>query len=312
MGVFRSSEEKNMRVEFRYGKKIRQLREERSWTQEQLAAIAGVESRTIQRVEKDQTKNQETLLAIAAAFDVGLDAIRNKWRVAESRLLRTWLVATYSQFVHVQEAHPWQMSYRSVIAPLTEERQTQTDELLSQIFADREYIEPYETDLWDCYIRCIKEPIQSLFEMGLVIFILDERRDLLLPSIGDLKPQSDYMDCRVQHTMIVPRHGCFRLDATEPLHLFNDSCSVAGESLFRAAKHHDIGMPVHVYSNALWAAMQPGSEDAVRWCDACFPPLSGGARITFEYIEKVTGWTRAQLHTLCDAVTGQPFLEGLA
>ena len=301
-----------MKVEFRYGKKIQQLRDERAWTQEQLAAIAGVETRTIQRVEKDQTKNQETLLAIAAAFDVGLDAIRTKWRVAESRLLRTWLVTSYNEFVRVQEAHPWQMSYRSVIAPLTEEGQTQADELVSQIFADREYIEPYETDLWDCYIRCIKEPLQSLFGLGLAIFILDERRDLLLPSIGDVKPVSDYMDCHVQHTMIIPRHGCFRLDATEPLHLFSDSCSVAGEALFRAAKHHDIGMPVHVYSNALWAVTQARGEDAARWCDTCFPLLYGGARISFEYIEQVTGLKRHQLHALCDAITGEPFIEGLA
>jgi hypothetical protein len=243
---------------------------------------------------------------------VGLDAIRTKWRVAESRLLRTWLVTSYNEFVRVQEAHPWQMSYRSVIAPLTDEGQTQADELVSQIFADREYIEPYETDLWDCYIRCIREPLQSLFGLGLAIFILDERRDLLLPSIGDLKPISDCMDCRVQHTMIIPRHGCFRLNATEPLHLFNDSCSVAGEALFRAAKHHDIGMPVHVYSNALWAATQAGGEDAVRWCGTCFPPLNGGARISFEYIEQVTGLKRHQLHALCDAITGQPFIEGLA
>jgi transcriptional regulator with XRE-family HTH domain len=301
-----------MKVEFRYGKKIQQLREERAWTQEQLATIAGVETRTIQRVEKGQTKSSETLKAIAAAFDLNVDALRTKWRVAESRLLRTWLVTTYREFVTVQEAHPWQMSYRSVIAPLTEEGRTQADELLSEIFADREYIEPYETELWDCYIRCINEPLQSLFGMGLAIFILDERRDLLLPGIGDLKPLSDYMDCRVQHTMITPRHGCFRLDATEPLHLFNDSCSVAGEALFRAAKHHDIGMPVHVYSNALWAATQAGGEEAVRWCDTCFPPLYGGARISFEYIEQVTGLKRHQLHALCDAITGQPFIEGLA
>lgn len=146
-----------MRVEFRYGKKIRELREERLWTQEHLAEVAGVDSRTIQRVEKDQTKNEDTLLAIAAAFEVGIEALRTKWRVAESRLVRTWRISNYDEFVRVQEAHPWQMSYRSVLAGLTEEGKTQVDDLLGQIFADREYIEPYETELWDCYIRCIAE-----------------------------------------------------------------------------------------------------------------------------------------------------------
>ncbi len=76
-----------MRIEFRYGKKIQQAREARAWTQEQLAIAAGVEPRTIQRVERDQTKNPETLQAIAAAFDLELDALRSKWRVAESHLV---------------------------------------------------------------------------------------------------------------------------------------------------------------------------------------------------------------------------------
>ena len=53
-----------MRQEFRYGKKIQQLREQKGWTQDHLAAVAGLEPRTIQRVE-NQTKNPETLLAIA-------------------------------------------------------------------------------------------------------------------------------------------------------------------------------------------------------------------------------------------------------
>lgn len=44
-----------MRVEFRYGKKTRELREERLWTQEHLAEVAGVDTRAIQRVERDRT-----------------------------------------------------------------------------------------------------------------------------------------------------------------------------------------------------------------------------------------------------------------
>jgi transcriptional regulator with XRE-family HTH domain len=301
-----------VRVEFRYGKRIRELREERLWTQEHLAKVAGVDTRTIQRVERDQTKNEDTLMAIAAAFDLGVEALRTKWRIAESRLVRTWRINTYEDFVRVQEAHPWQMSYRSVLAGLTEEGKTRVDDLLGQIFADREYIEPYETELWECYVRCIREPLCALFETGLEIFILDERRDLLLPIVGGVKPLSDHMEWRVQHIMVVPRNGCFRLSPNESLHAFNDSCPQAAETLYRAAKNSDEGLSLLVYANALWGATQPGVEEAIHWCDICFPPLSGGARITFEYIERVTGWSRAQLHALCDAVTGQPFLEGLA
>jgi hypothetical protein len=83
---------------------------------------------------------------------------------------------------------------------------------------------------------------------------------------------------------------------------------VRRETLYRAAKRRNVG--VHVHSNTLWAALQPGGEAAIRWCDSCFPPFNGGARISFEYIEQVTGWSRSQLHSLTDAITGQPFIEG--
>src|ERR1700684_2663 len=150
-----------MSIEFRYGKKIQQAREARAWTQEQLAIAAGVEPRTIQRLERDQTKNPETLQAIAAAFDLELDALRSKWRVAESHLVGAWLVTTFREFVDVQEAHPWHMSSRLVVAPLTEEGREQVDECVKQIFADRECFDPHETDLWDCYSPRALPPLPS-------------------------------------------------------------------------------------------------------------------------------------------------------
>lgn len=298
-----------MRIEFRYGKKIQQAREARAWTQEQLAIVAGVEPRTIQRVERDQTKNPETLQAIAAAFDLELDGLRSKWRVAESHLVGAWLVTTFREFVDVQEAHPWHMSSRSVVAPLTEEGWEQVDECVKQIFADRECFDPHETDLWDCYLQQIKEPLRSLFEMGLAIFIMDEHRDLLLPSVGDLKPSSDHMECRVQHFWVVPRHGCFRPSDAAPLHSFNASCRAACEVLYGTTKSEN---GLHIFANALWAAMPPRSEASVHWCDNCFPTASSGGHLTLEYIERVTGLKRFQIDAVCDAITGQPFVEGLA
>lgn len=49
---------------------VRALREARGWTQSQLAAVAGVSVRTVQRVEAGEPPSAETLLAIGAAFDV--------------------------------------------------------------------------------------------------------------------------------------------------------------------------------------------------------------------------------------------------
>jgi transcriptional regulator with XRE-family HTH domain len=52
------------------GAKIRALRIQRGWTQEQLAEIAGVSSRTIQRAETGDCAAFETVRAVAGAFEV--------------------------------------------------------------------------------------------------------------------------------------------------------------------------------------------------------------------------------------------------
>jgi transcriptional regulator with XRE-family HTH domain len=51
------------------GSKIRALRIQRGWTQEQLAEIAGVSARTIQRAESAGCAAFETLRAVAGAFE---------------------------------------------------------------------------------------------------------------------------------------------------------------------------------------------------------------------------------------------------
>ena len=51
---------------------IRKLREDRAWSQEHLAAVAGLSARTIQRVEADNSASRETRMAIAAALGIEL------------------------------------------------------------------------------------------------------------------------------------------------------------------------------------------------------------------------------------------------
>lgn len=63
------------------GAKIRALRIQRGWTQEQLAEIAGVSSRTIQRAETAGCAAFETLRAVAAAFETDFGQLL----VSESR-----------------------------------------------------------------------------------------------------------------------------------------------------------------------------------------------------------------------------------
>lgn len=51
---------------------IRKLREERAWSQEHLAAVAGLSLRTVQRVESEANASAETRMSLATAFGVDL------------------------------------------------------------------------------------------------------------------------------------------------------------------------------------------------------------------------------------------------
>ena len=51
--------------------RLKQLREQRAWSQEHLATVSGLSVRTIQRLETSGAASHESRLALAAAF--GLD-----------------------------------------------------------------------------------------------------------------------------------------------------------------------------------------------------------------------------------------------
>lgn len=55
---------------------VRKLRLKRGWTQSELAEMAGVTSRTIQRIESGQIPSLETARALASVFEVELNLIR--------------------------------------------------------------------------------------------------------------------------------------------------------------------------------------------------------------------------------------------
>lgn len=55
--------------------KIKRWREERQWSQEHLADLAGIGLRTIQRLENGEAASRETLKALAAAFNVDVSAL---------------------------------------------------------------------------------------------------------------------------------------------------------------------------------------------------------------------------------------------
>ena len=55
---------------------VQKLRVQRGWSQEQLAELTGLSTRTIQRIERGKKASAESLKAIAAVFEVDLSALR--------------------------------------------------------------------------------------------------------------------------------------------------------------------------------------------------------------------------------------------
>lgn len=55
---------------------IRKLRLQRGWSQEQLAELTGLSTRTIQRIERGKPCSLETLNALAAVFEVEISTFK--------------------------------------------------------------------------------------------------------------------------------------------------------------------------------------------------------------------------------------------
>lgn len=68
--------------------KIRRWREERSWSQEHLAETAGVSLRTIQRIENGEGGSRDSVMALAAAFNVDALALTIDPRIEAEKASR--------------------------------------------------------------------------------------------------------------------------------------------------------------------------------------------------------------------------------
>jgi transcriptional regulator with XRE-family HTH domain len=77
------------------GDRIRELREQRAWTQVHLADASGVSLRTIQRLERMHSCSSETLLSLAAALDVDVQCLTDaRYFAAPPAALRATRPAT--------------------------------------------------------------------------------------------------------------------------------------------------------------------------------------------------------------------------
>ena len=58
--------------------KVKQLRLEKAWSQEQLAELSALSTRTIQRIENNETPSLETLGALASVFNVSVSELTSE------------------------------------------------------------------------------------------------------------------------------------------------------------------------------------------------------------------------------------------
>ncbi|MAN47120.1 MAG: helix-turn-helix domain-containing protein [Alphaproteobacteria bacterium] len=68
--------------------KIKRWREERHWSQEHLADLAGIGLRTVQRIERGDKASGESLKALAAAFNVDVMALTLDAKTEAEALVR--------------------------------------------------------------------------------------------------------------------------------------------------------------------------------------------------------------------------------
>lgn len=60
--------------------KVKKLRLEHGWSQEQLSDVAGISYRTVQRVEKDGNGSPESLMAISSAFNITPNDLSSEYK----------------------------------------------------------------------------------------------------------------------------------------------------------------------------------------------------------------------------------------
>jgi len=128
----------------------------------------------VQRVEKDQTQDGQTLRAIAAAFKVSISDLKTDYWVAEAKPARSLLIQSAEDFgIAIRRAYHY-FSYRSLVEP-NDKAKVRINELMDEIFADIWIMDPNERGLinhtltafkmrsknskaWACFLHSTRVP----------------------------------------------------------------------------------------------------------------------------------------------------------
>jgi transcriptional regulator with XRE-family HTH domain len=283
-----------MKREYRFGDKIREFRQDRGWSQEDLAAAAGLAVRTIQRAERDETKVGTTLRAIAAAFNIEVKDLKTPYWVAEARPPKSLMIESADDFhTAINRAHHI-YDYQKLI-PVKPELEPKVKNLMGQIFDDILIMAPGESYL-ESYIESLGEPLAELRQLGLSFFSMQECRDMFIRgrNPGERVPVEDIT---TGHFLLIPTYGCFQTEegANGPLHRFSSTCEEAVTTLLQVTQRK---LQIRVFINFIFAAFEVDDEAEGSWCNICFPKAADGSRLSTEDIQNVTGLSLEQIAEL--------------
>lgn len=284
-----------MKTEIRYGKRVEEERLKKGWTQEHLAEVADVTVRTVARIEKDEAHGLESLMAIAAAFEMELDKLAQIFRIAEAKPLRSLTIRRAEDLqIAFNRAHHAGL-YRPMLLPMRADLQERAEELLETIFSDLQYLGPDEPDVMRTWVKSVKEPVEELHDMGMEILSIQDCREGFVGEPGNKTLLENWT---TGYYLLVLEHGCF--SAKNCVHRFSEQCGTAINALHEWLRREQDGskMDLYLFPNELMVSPIKNLEQS--YCTVCFPNGPTGECMTVEYLQRVTGLGAKKIRDLID------------
>ncbi len=284
-----------MKTAIRYGKRIREERQKRGWTQEHLAGVAGIAPRTIARIEKDEVQGLDSLMAIGAAFGMELRELVQTFRIAEVKPLRSLVIRRAEDLrVAFNGAHHSGL-YRTMLIPLRSDLEERAEEFLEAIFSDLQYLSPDESELMRSWVQSVKEPLEELHSIGMEIFSIQDCREGFIGEPGHKKLLENWT---TGYYLLVLEHSCF--SAKNCIHRFYDGCATGVAALHEWLRQEEDGTEIelHMFANELVITAVKGVEQS--YCNVCLPKGPTGEYLTEEYVKRISGVSAEEIRNLVE------------
>jgi len=91
---------------------LKRLRENRNWSQEQLANMAGLSVRTIQRIERGHKASFESLKSLAAVFEVSVSTLEQEIIMIDKTSDEWKKLPLFVKLAFTGPDYPWMGIYR--------------------------------------------------------------------------------------------------------------------------------------------------------------------------------------------------------